>query len=546
MKKIFVFAFAFAALFMGVSCTQDNLRDDSASEAPATVERVPVTIRAGFGDSVLSRTYLDGYTVKWSASDEIGIIDELWETGIDKASAIQTFTISDRSADNTTATFTGSLRPGLANYYATYPYSADNFVDKAAGYIRSGFKSAQNASAPSTFNDSFNPAVALLKDGALSFKNIGGLLKFTLTENTVKSVVITANDGGTVGGVYYIQLDANGDIDEATLASARTSITFTPSASETFAVGDYYVAVSARTYTGGLVLKLTLSDNSIVYRSTTSDVVVERSKITNLGNITPSAPGAVTFPVVFNLGYPTESPAANSDSYNASGKIQVTEWTTAALYGSTNASTAAGTYGKWHSRTQPEAYMTYTWDSKITSTEVAHFLELANTYSYKIGTVGIKGVWTDDFFEFTLPVKNFAAGTTLKLTMPLYTRNGPTFWEVKYYDGGVWKTTATANLPAYTGSATTATATWAVPFGGVAKSTTVNTLQTVDMTFANAIASGLVKVRVICVDGSTISTAANTVETGRSAPYTPVGSAPFYFWNPADKDNQAVTFAIVP
>ena len=130
--------------------------------------------------------------------------------------------------------------------------------------------------------------------------------------------------------------------------------------------------------------------------------------------------------------------------------------------------------------------------------------------------------------------------------MPIYTRQGPTFWEVKYLDGGVWKTTATADLPAYPGAAVTATATWAVPY--LALTSTTDNLQTVDIPFTAAVDKGELKIRVECVDGRIFSSDVNAVTTGHSYPYPDTGAtgtAPFYFYNPGNRTSQAITFDIV-
>lgn len=547
MKKTMLF-WAVAALVLGaVACNKENTQNEPEQSA----EKIHLTVKAGFDESV-TKTYLDGMSVKWNDDDEIGIIDALLEatsTNAEKSAAVQKFTISDLSADNATATFEGSIAPGLEKYYAAYPFDATDFVSASGGYVRLGFLSAQKASAPGTFDKTYNSSLALLKDGALNFKNLGGLLKFELLDDNVKSVTLKANDNGTIGGVYYVTLDDSGNIATETLASARTSMTLSPAAGGTFAPGVYYFCLSARTYTGGITLNCTLSDGPNKTVGTTADVVVARSKITSVGKISTaiSSVTPVTFPVVFPMGYDS-----SNAGYNAASNEWVLDWSQdAACDQSTRTSQLwTGHHGTLYSKDQRQAYMTWNWADAIVATTVKHFIETANSAANKISVVGVKGVWTGDYFEFVLPVQNFDAGTTLSLTMPIYTRNGPTFWEVKYLDGGTWKTTAQANLPAYTGSEVTATATWAVPFGGAAQaSNTLNTNQTVEMTFDNAIAQGEVKIRVICVDGSIWSTADNTVQTGKTgpAPATTNGTAnaPFYFWNPGDRDNQAITIDIV-
>ena len=552
MKKT-MYCLALVALVIGaVSCNKENLRDE-----PAGGDKIHLTVKAGF-DETISKTYLDEKIVKWDDDDEIAIIDGTVESAsasaADKAACVQKFTIAELSADKRTATFEGTIAAGQPNYYATYPYDATNYVHETEGYIRIGFKSTQTVDAPGSFDATMNPAIALLKDGEISFKNLGGLFKFNLASDNVKKIALVANDGGTVGGVYFVKMNADGTINESetTLGATRPTMQMTPSGSTTFAAGTYYLAATARTYVGGVTMTLTLDDNSTVSRSTTEDVVVQRSKITSLGTIDPNAVvfKPVTFPVVFPLGFSENEPTLDTQGYNYSSNPCMAEWISDSMYGSSKASTASGTHGKWLCRAQTQAYMTWTWADAITSTGVAHYLETANTRKssnqfVNISTPGVKGIWTGDYFEFTLPVKDFDAGTTIRLSMPIYTRSGPTFWEVKYKDGDTWKTTAQANLPAYSGATVTATATWAIPY--LAVTATTSNLQTVEMTFEETVQQGELKIRVECVDGSIWSKGVDTVTTGNTGPLASngKGNAPFYFYNPGDRNNQAITFEIV-
>ena len=553
MKKTLYFLLAAAAALCVFSCAKEEPAA-SIQASPATA-KVSMTVAAGMGKPV-SRTYLDGYKVKWSENDQIGVIDSLVSgsaSNAEKAKAIQTFALKSRSADHTQAVFEGLVNPGQEKYYATYPYDAMNFVNAETGVIRTYFASNQKATAPGSFDAKYNPSVALLKDGSFAFKNIGGLLKVTLEDDNVRSLTLTAKDGGTVGGVYYVKLDENGEIDaeNTSLASARTSVILAPAAGETFAPGIYYFCISARTYTGGINIACSLSDGPSTTKEIATDVVVQRSRITDAGSIPTKVAQVdpVNFPVVFPLGKDAEE-----NNYNAATNEWVTDWASDPACASATRLTEkwSGKHGVLYSKDQRQAYMSWNWTEDIktvcTTTPVKYFIETANTASYKISTVGVKGIWTGDFFEFVLPVKDFAAETTLSLTMPVYTRQGPTFWEVKYLDGGEWKTTATPNLPAFTGSEVTRTATWAIPFGGAAASATINTNQTAEMTFSNAIASGEVKIRVICVDGSVQSSGDNAVTTDQPSPHKASNGnadAPFYFWNPADRDHQAITIDVV-
>ena len=231
-----------------------------------------------------SRTWLDGHVVRWHDDDIIGIHDGLTSTA--DTDFNKQFEVTSINPDGS-AVFSGKAATGQSIYYATYPYDAKNHVTPE-GRMRIGFLSSQTASSPGTFDRKFNSAAAVLKDGTFRFKNLGGLLKFTLTNNNVTKVTLKANDGGTVGGVYYIYFDKDGNIDQSRTTmpgnGKRLTMYLTPSGSSSFSKGDYYFVLTPRTYKGGMTITFTLDDGSSKTASCSEDIVVERSRITYIGN----------------------------------------------------------------------------------------------------------------------------------------------------------------------------------------------------------------------------------------------------------------------
>ena len=549
MKNLFRFGLLAALATVSLSCAKETAENSSVAER----EMVEMTFTADNG--VLTKTYLDGNDVKWHEDDVIGIHDGY--SAAKNTALNQQFTIESINADGS-AVFKGTAAAGQEAYYATYPYDANNFITEE-GKMRIGFISNQTASQPGTFDKKFNSSAAMLKDGVFNFKNVGGLLKFALSQENVKKVTVTAKDGSTVGGVYYIYFDENGNIDDSktTLASASATVTLSPTGRTTFAAGTYYLVISPRTYAGGMTISFTLDNNKVMTAECTSDIVIEKSKITNIGTFdttyqeeTVFTP--VTFPVVFPMGVKDGVGINNPD---VTTNTWVQEWY---ADDACSAPTAAnkpykqthwtGHHGTLYSAEQPQATMKWVWDEKITTFGISHFIETTTSAKSGISTVGIKGIWTDDYFEFVLPVKDFAAGTTLSLSMSLYTREGPTFWAVEYKDGNEWRTTAEDNLPAYEGATVTAKATWALKRIESSSTTDVNR-QTVDMTFDNAIEQGEILIRVKCVDGSIQSTKPESgyVKTGCTTPYVSgtTAAAPFYFWNPGNRTDQDIVIDIV-
>ena len=263
----------------------------------------------------------------------------------------------------------------------------------------------------------------------------------------------------------------------------------------------------------------------------------------------------VTFPVVFPLGFPEGS----STGYNHANNTWVSEgWANiaACVTATRKQQMWTGNHGTWICKDQPQAYMTWNWTEEINKTGVLHFLETTNNATYKISSIGIKGIWTGDFFEIVIPVRKFAAGSTLRLSMPFCSRSGgPTFWEVLYKDGEEWKSTAQNDLEAF-GSGIKRRATWTSPH--LELTDKIDTERSVNLNFTNEIKSGEIRIRVQCADGSVVSLKSGITEglTGpQSKAITAVqigdqtinkeATGSFYFWNPGKRDNHDIRIELL-
>ena len=215
----------------------------------------------------------------------------------------------------------------------------------------------------------------------------------------------------------------------------------------------------------------------------------------------------VTFPVVFPLGVTDGVKAFTGDTQPL--------WITQGIWTCPSQTQA---YAEWHKASDPsEQYRQ----------------ELRTTNSGEISSPEIRGIWTGDYFEFTLPVKKFAAGTSVTLTFPMYTRQGPVFWDIEYLDGEEWKCNKeliTCYDPNYSMECT-----YSLIRGGKVIEHT--------MTFENGVKSGYLKFRIKCADGR-VQAAADKTVTVREIPYTDASGygAPFYFYL-AGSDVKSVTFS---
>ena len=110
------------------------------------------------------------------------------------------------------------------------------------------------------------------------------------------------------------------------------------------------------------------------------------------------------------------------------------------------------------------------------------------------GHYAYKGIWSGDNLEFSLPVKNFASGTSVTIQFAMSgVKTAPCFWNVEYLDGNEWKPTSTSTLKSAKGAQSVAT--FVLPKAD----SPVNVKETAK--FMTAVEDGTIKLRIRCVDG---------------------------------------------
>lgn len=160
-------------------------------------------------------------------------------------------------------------------------------------------------------------------------------------------------------------------------------------------------------------------------------------------------------------------------------------------------------YAKWVSVSRPVADLIY-----------ARGFNTSGGYS-----VTLNSIWTGDYFEFVIPVKNFRAGSTVRFSAPFYTRQGPCFWYLDYYDGGEWKHNS-STVSTWDG-AFSSDATFAIAYG--------TTNISADCTFENGIDEGFLRFRLRCADGSIQAASSGAVQRSTPNIASNAYSCAFYF-----------------
>jgi len=258
----------------------------------ACAKENPVEVVTG-GETVLtvtgeaSRTYLDNMSVMWKTGEAIVLFSR---TGEEYSS--HKFTCDSDSTK--TAVFKGDGGIAIdANAYVLYPYSETAEVDCTAGVkIKTNLSTISQKVYPDTFVDGLNIAVGqCTKDRTVTMKNVGTLLKFTLTQegvDTLRCIEIVSNGGEVIAIDGPATIDWNGG--EPTVApgiGASTSdvITLLPGNGTFEADSTYYVWVTPGTLASGITVNLYSHKLYKAPKAGTSALVAVRNQIVDLEQV---------------------------------------------------------------------------------------------------------------------------------------------------------------------------------------------------------------------------------------------------------------------
>ena len=230
MKKIL---FAFVTL-LAVSCVKENGTDIPAAK-PSEIREV--TLCASNEDAA-TKTFFDKNNGKitWNSSElPLGIYD---------GSALNNFTCSQISDDQTSAWFTGSADVAQTSWVAVHPYSHASVINSQLIVNIPTFQTAR-AKGGILHGENTSAALVSVVNGepqGFTMRNVGGLLKFTVAETGIKTITFS-----TIGGEYLtgnVSLTFDNGKPVASVVKGETFVTLKAADMTTgFAEGDYYACV---------------------------------------------------------------------------------------------------------------------------------------------------------------------------------------------------------------------------------------------------------------------------------------------------------------
>ena len=285
MKKSLFFAAALLAL---AACTREMNVDTPAGD---------MIITARTETSAETKTIVEGQThVYWEPGDAIKVFS-------DGKSGKFTTDITEASAS---ATFNGSLPlTEGADIWAVYPYSEDAvFHGETFDVVLPSKQVAREGS----FGKDMNLAIAHSTTNTLQFYNVGGGVRFSLSDDGITEVMFEGVNRETVAGTFEVGFQ-NGKPVILDFREEFTAITITPPDGRTFKKDTwYYIVAIPGAFDNGFVFhfrKASDWDIEIPYRTYSKNVTIKRSIYGQLtyADKGPWWPYAV--PDIVDLGLPS-------------------------------------------------------------------------------------------------------------------------------------------------------------------------------------------------------------------------------------------------
>ncbi len=169
--------------------------------------------------------------------------------------------------------------------YAIYPSVANTTISNA-GVINFTIPATQNY-AENSFGLGANVMVAVTEDKSdnnLSFKNLGGYFEFSLYGDvTVKSIEFKGNNGEDLAGAAAITATYNGT--PTFEFTGETSKTLTLDCGTGVELGTeanptkFWFVVPAITYSNGITITITDTEDGVMEKSTSKSITIERSTL---------------------------------------------------------------------------------------------------------------------------------------------------------------------------------------------------------------------------------------------------------------------------
>lgn len=262
MKKTFLFA---AMLAIAASCTVseiDFIKGTTAPEITASYENN--------GTKTTITTDEEGVgTIWWKPADEINVF----------YGTLSTHYVSKNTENATTVAFgttdiIGSTESAQENIWGLYPYNENAVCDGES--VTTIIPAAQQAIAGS-FDDDIFTSLAHSTSTVMTFYNVLGGIKFSLSRNDIQTISFKGNNNEDIAGKVSLSMDANGK-PVAEIIEGEKTITLTPKEGTTFASNtNYYIVMLPTVLSNGFTMTFETETAIGTFEYTTKSIEIKRS-----------------------------------------------------------------------------------------------------------------------------------------------------------------------------------------------------------------------------------------------------------------------------
>ena len=228
MNRYFLLGFSLVCIFLA-SCSKRELELDEAD--PTMVKAITESLIETSATSKSEKEIL------WEPGDEIAVF-----SGELSGKFVSTL----KKKPSTAAVFKGELGleswPEEMDIWAVYPYSEDAFFDGET--ITTTLPSVQ-ITKDEVFGKDMNLAIARSNTSILQFYNVGGGLRFSVTEEGIKKVMFEGLNGEAISGKVKIGFNKDGlpEVQEVTRGSQFITL-LPPEGQEAFEKDTWYYIVA--------------------------------------------------------------------------------------------------------------------------------------------------------------------------------------------------------------------------------------------------------------------------------------------------------------
>lgn len=210
-----------------ISCAKQMPGEEGIPAAPEQEGTACVEFSARSQTADDRKSSLDGVTPVWDATDCISVF------GVSSTNAEFKCT----SADGSNAIFSGTTDPE-GPYTAIYPYCEDNVVSGSSATLT--IPAVQQLAGGRNMAPGVLASVATASKSSdvLFFKNVVALVKMTVADDDVTSILLSSNGTPLAGRATVSSSTA----ELQSVSDGSTIVTLLPEG-DTFAKGDYYIAV---------------------------------------------------------------------------------------------------------------------------------------------------------------------------------------------------------------------------------------------------------------------------------------------------------------